>query len=251
MPKFGGIIIIIGTVINLALSCVVNKQNSGNTITRIMVSYISPDRVINNKGESFIYDFYISYYRQYRLYELPYHKTLEIDNRLIYDSTKFDFFIYNTTNKFGYLLKGPTDSFKVKMSSDSILKLRALGGTWDIADFFKEVKNKSLCKLTDINESEVYRYIFENEFYDSAYFYYKKDLKNIEFSISKTLDSSYDSKLYRVQHFIKHNGASITPALKDFYINSIEFDKKPAANENEIKALFERFIKEEKENHFK
>ncbi len=69
--------------------------------------------------------------------------------------------------------------------------------------------------------------------------------------IPQKIDWEYDSKLYRVQDFLKHEPAKITPALKDYYINSIEPGKKPTTNENEIKSLFERFIKREKTNQFK
>lgn len=219
----------------------------GNHIIRIKVTTISPDRIVDNKGVSFFNQFYISYYDRCRIYELPYHKTYEIDNRLIYDSVKYEFFICTADNNLGYLLKEPSDSFSIKIKGDSILNTRAYGGDGlTKGDLFKELKIESTKKVIEDNEKLLYRYTFINQVYDSAYFYYNSYLKDIKFSFSRPLDSTNNSKLNKIELFIKHNGPNTPAQLKAFYINSFEISIAPSENEQELKNLFERFIKQEK-----
>jgi len=177
---------------------------------------------------------------------LPYHKTYESDNKLIYDSLKYEFFVYKYNNKNGYLLKNANDSFRMQINKDSILKARAYGSNWDISETFKEVKIKGLNKLQNDSKQFIYKYIFENDIYDSAYFYYNNDLKNIRFTLSKSLDSTYNSKLYKTEFFLKHKSLSYGVELKDFYINSLEIKKIPFSNENDIINIFERINIHEK-----
>ncbi len=227
-------------------SCVISNKHSANNITRIIVSTKSPDRIVDNRVELFVNDFYISYFGQYLLYELPYHKTYEINNKLIYDSLKYEYFVYNTNNKFGYSLKNSGDSFKIKINADSILQTRAYGGTWDMGDIFKELEIKTFNKYSSGHSKITCRYTFNNIFYDSANFYYDKDIKDIKFSLSKSLDSANNSKLYKIEMFLRKDRAATALNLKDFYINSIEIKKVPVVNENELKKLFQRFLLVEK-----
>jgi hypothetical protein len=229
----------------LFCSCIKSNKKLRGNITRIKVTYVSPDRVIENKGVSFISEFYISYWGKYTIYELPYHITNEIDNVLIYDSTKYEFFICKKNKTTGYLLKNLNDSFAKKIAGDSIIATRAMAGGDGNQFGFTDIEIKSINKLSDV-EPVTYRYLFDSAFYDSAYLSYKNELKNIEFSLSKTLDSTYNSKLCKIQLFIKHDTLGILPNLKDFYINSFEISDAPSKNEQALKDLFERFIQDEK-----
>jgi len=191
-----------------------------------------------------IIDFYVSYFKQYVLYELPYHKTHEINNELVYDSVKFEYFILNSKRDYGYLIKSENDSFShFNIRKDSILNTRAYFyfDTLKKEDLFREMTMKKEDKISVGKEKEIHKYIFDHYFYDSAYFYFDKSLKQIKFSFSKSLDSTYDSKLYKMQMFIKHNKSQDTiSALKDFYINSFEIIKEPVSEE--VKKLFKRYI---------
>ncbi len=237
---------IILSVVTTLFSCLGSSKNLKRNIIRIEVTTRSPDRIVDNRGETFVHDFYISYYGQYLLYELPYHKTYEINNEVIYDSVKYEFFICNHDTKAGYLLKNIGDSLKIKIKGDSILRTRAYYGSGDMTDAFAELKIKALDKLRIINAETIYKYTFDNNFYDSAYFYYCKDLTDIEFSFSRLLDSMYNSKLCKIQLFIKKDSSITSPELKGFFINSFEIRKTPVTNEGEIKNLFDKFIQDEK-----
>jgi len=230
----------------LCITCIVNKKRLENDITRIRVTTKIPEKIVDEKGQTIVIDFYVSYYRQYMIYELPYHKTFEINNRLIYDSIKYQFFICNT-KKNGYLIKSPVDTFTRRIIGDSILLANAYGGSgWDTLDIFRELKISNITKLSGNDKKIIYKYTFQNEFYDSAYFYYNRDLKDIKFSFSKKLDAANNSKLNKVELFLKHDANNTPPQLKDFYVNSLEIAKAPGENEQELKNLFERFVKDEK-----
>lgn len=242
------ICLIILSAVTTLFSCLGSSKNLKKNIIRIGVTTRIPDRIVDNHGETFIHDFFISYYGQYLLYELPYHKTYEINNELIYDSVKYEFFICDHDTKAGYLLKNISDSLKMKIKGDSILRTRAYYGSADMTDAFAELKIKTLDKLSIINTITIYKYTFDNNFYDSAYFYYCKDLTGIEFSFSRSLDSIYNSKLCKIQLFIKKDSSVTSPELKDFFINSFEIRKAPVTNAGGIKDLFDRFIADEKKN---
>lgn len=238
-------------IFTLVYSCVTSNKKSEKEIVRCNVVTKIPEKIIENHGEMLVIDFFVSYYNQYVLYELPYHKTYEIDNKLIYDSLKYEFFIYNSNNEYGYCLKNQNDSFVLRVNKDSVLKARAYGGNVEIEAIFKEVKIKSLNNLNNDGQTCIYKYEFDNDFYDSAYFHYDTALKEIRFSLSKSFDSANNSKLYKVQLFLKQDRSAAALNLKDFYINSFEIRKAKSKNEIVLKRLFDRFIKEEKVNHFK
>jgi hypothetical protein len=246
-----GYIVIISSLFFI-YSCGINKKQSKKDIIKIMVTTTIPEKISGDHVEINTLDFYISYCDQYILYELPYHKTYAINNRMVYDSIKYDFFIYNANDNFGYCLKSINDSFKIKINSDSILKERAYGGNLDIDNIFKEIKIKSLSKLDSTDTTVTFRYVFNHKPYDSAYFFYNGNLKDVRFSLSKSLDSFYNSKLYKVQLFIKNDNASAFPNQSNFYVNSFEIKKLRIKKNTEIRGLFERLIlNEEKEHHFK
>lgn len=241
-----GRLLVIIPGIGILISCLINNEGSVDNITRISVFTKSPVRIINNQPESLVIEFYISYFGKYRVYELPYHKTYQINDKLIYDSIKYEYFIYNTNENTGYLLKRTSDTFRTRICSDSILKARAYGGVSDIVDLSRGVKIKTIDERRDKGKIFFCRYLFENDFYDSAYFYYNKDFGDIEFSLSKTLDSTYASKLVKADFFIRHTNNEGKSGLENFYVNTIEIRKVPSENPDEIKNLITRFIANEK-----
>ena len=147
--------------------------------------------------------FFISYYDSYKLYELPYHLTQEVDNALIYDSVKYDYFVHNIKNSFGFLLKALNDSFVKKFRTDSILLRSYNGGNSLNGDILSRLKITNSIVLNADSEKLIYKYIVEDKMYDSVYLYYNKNLKDIELALSSYRDSVVNSKLYKVQFFIK------------------------------------------------
>ncbi len=236
------------SIISFISSCLsIHKQSISGSIERIKITYKSPEKVVDNIGISFTSEFYISYRGQYTIYELPYHVTKQINNELIYDSTKYEYLICNKQHNMGYMVKQLTDSIGKKIAVDSIIATRAMGGGAGNLDVFAELKIKSVNKIEDTN-LVIYKYLFDNYSYDSAYFYYKDELKDVKFSFSKKMDSAHNSKLSKMQFFIKHDTINQIPGLKNFYINSFEIESAPNKNEQALKDFIERVIKKEVEN---
>jgi hypothetical protein len=239
--------LIIISIVAVLYCCGVSNKPFIDEIKKIKVTYKSPEEIIDGKGVSFLTSFNINYYKQYIVVELSYHVTSEINNKLIYDSIKYEYFVCNPVNKFGYLLKNISDSFKVKINGDSILRTRAYNGVGMDSVKFSDVGGvKSIQKL-HTSSGLIHKYLFNNDnFYDSAYFYYDEKLKWVPFSADKVLDSMNNSKLFKLEFFIKHDTAGVTPNLKDFFINSLEISEEQVTNKNGLKILFERFISDEK-----
>ncbi len=181
-----------------------------------------PVTIEDGQPKTSVITFYINYFTDCMVYELPYHKTFEIDNRLIYDSVKYEYLICNKSGSAGCLFKSLSDSSFTRVNSDSVLKLRAYGQFHDMVDVFKEVKPLSIQSKTGSGEIVIWRYLFHHYFYDSAYLCYNATLKDIPFSFSPTLDSVNNSKLVQIQFFIKHEQPDTNIELRDFFINSFE-----------------------------
>lgn len=226
--------------------CSDNAVISGQLGNRILISTKMPIRIVDGKAEFSIIDFYVNYLNGYIIYELPYHKTYQINDHLVYDSVKYEYFICESNGKTGRLFKNIGDSFGVRIAADSIVKSRAYGGVWDMADVFKEVVIKTIDVKKGKGDNFYCRYIFENSCYDSAYFYYDKGLRGIPFSLSKSLDSVYNSKLVQVDFFIEHDIKLTPSSLEGFYVNSISIKRVSSPVPEQIKALLRRFINSDK-----
>ncbi len=201
-----------------------------------------PLGVVKGKGISEKVDFFISYKDNYTIYELSFHKTLENEFKLIYDSIKYEYFIFNNKDSFGFNLKSLNDSFRNKLDRDSILKGRGFDQGKGNYDVFKDIKVKSKSLIYMGINKKYYSYILENIFYDSAHLYFDDNLKDIQFSISKPLDSIYNSKLIKFQLFLKQDSlVKANPELKNFFVSSIQIKKEKSSDEQSLINLFKRF----------
>ncbi|MGG9961613.1 hypothetical protein [Ferruginibacter sp. SUN106] len=148
------------------------------------------------------------------------------------------------------MLKDIRDSLGKKIAGDTILAARAFNGdnrNFDMADSLKALGKTTIVRERLSENEFIDKYYFANpNFYDSAYFHYSNELRTIRFTISNTLDSVNNSKLLKVQYFIKHDDSKTAPKFKNFYINSFEIQNAPAKNESALKDLFDRFIAQEK-----
>lgn len=230
-------------------SCLLSTGNKGNNYTRIKIIYKSPDYIMNDKEHWFEVEKFITYNSDYTICELPYNKFYTVNDSLVYDSLKYEYFICNEMNRTGFLLNKITDSLTNKISADSILKTRVYNGNVDIADSLKTMGKATILreKISE-NKFLIKYYFLEHHFYDSAYFYYSNELRNIKYTISKSLDSINNAKLIKVQYFIKHDESKTPEKFKNFYINSLEIQNAPAPDEGPLKILFDRFIAVEKKS---
>jgi hypothetical protein len=229
------------------ISCSSKYSNRQEQIKRIKISAIMPVEIINGYGIKDTLAIFASYFNKYRIYELHYHNTMEVDNKLIYDSSKYDYFINNSDKDFGYFLKNISDSFIKKINSDSILCKRAFCGGKGQSTSEPDTLNPIL--IVTKQKKSIYKLLPGSGVYDSLYFYYDDTLTDIDFSWSKHYDSMYNSKLYKIEMFIHPNFTDEkNPNLKDYYISSFEIKSEPVKNEEELKKLFDRFIEFDKRN---
>lgn len=230
-------------IVSSTNSCSSKITNSNERINRILISTRIPVKAFNNEGFVDIIDFYLNYYKDYIVYELPYHKTFEIDGRPIYDSVKYDFFVYKINDRFGYLLKNFDEPFTNRISSDSILKARAYGGgVYENPDSFLEFKYEGKSVLKNANDEMIIKYTLNNDIADSIYFYFNSNLRKITFSLSRSMDSVYNSKLVKFEAFLKHDSNIIVSDRKNFFVSSIEMRKDVRTDSAEIKALILRYV---------
>lgn len=208
-------------------------------IGRIKFSFIMPIRVTERKGIVDTMSFFVSYYDHYRLYELPYHK-LDRDETLTTDSIKYNYFICNSNNAFGYVFDNVIDSFLRKVNKDSILKPRAVGG----GDNVINLSNINIIgtKKIGIGNKFILKNTVSDIYYDSLYLHFDSNLKDIKFCLSKSMDSMYNSKLYKFEMFLKYDSiAKANPQLTDFFVNRLEIKKEKSEDEQALINLFKRF----------
>lgn len=221
---------------------------SKNNLTRIKVKFCTPITIENDKliGDTIIV--FISNFLNYKIIELPNRVSLQDGLEVIYDTINYEYLIENITKKEGYMLKGLNDTFKLISNKDSIINSRAFKGLK--GDFVETDKMGLITKGEKIGNGKLYikKYLTTKVIYDSLYFYYDTNLKDLNFSLSKQLDIINDSKLFKIEMFIKSDSLkNAFPNAKDFFKNSIEFMIEKNNKESELLTLLNRFIKFEKQ----
>lgn len=240
---------VIYTLLYLLVSCSLKEHETNNIIRRIKVSFSTPANILSGKGIGDSISIFVNYSGNYIIYELPYHKTLQEKNKLIYDSIKYNLLFCNSENHLGFYLANEGDKIGKKINCDSILVSRAFYGGFGFPQKNEFTKDSIPVIVSSEKDQSIYRYKYNGEFYDSAYFTYKKYYKDFEFIFIKHYDSIYNSKLSKIQLFIRHDKKlDENPELKNFFITSYEMKDEPIKNEKEIKQLFDRFIEFDKGN---
>ena len=221
----------------VSISC-----NIKSKIQQISFTFSSPRVVKDGKGIKDEIKFYITYFENYTVYELPVRETSSIDNFLIYDTINYEYFIIvNKINK-GYLLKNLKDQKRFPIDVDSLLKERCFNGGKGDYDIFQNLvlnKKKEIEKTID---TKLVKYSFSKSIIDSAYLYFDKNLLEIPFSLSKSLNLEYSSKLVKIKYFLKHENVGKNEDVEnDFFVTYLEIKKAHRSNEKEIINLIKRF----------
>ena len=217
----------------LLYGCLPGKKSmqSNNDKINFFFTYVMK---INGVVARDTFNMYITQVDKYITYEIPYHLTSEIDNILIYDSLKYEFFIYDSTKNYGYLFRNLTDTLAKQIIKDSLLKSRAM---MDIEMSSVEKIFKITSNSETINGNEIiHKYYILDTLTDSSYYYYKPHINNNRFSLSRILDSRYNSQLYKIILFYKKGifsdkDSGIFDGLK------MEIKKVPLTNLAQMKIL--------------
>lgn len=183
--------------------------------------------------EIFKSDFNKFTYMDLVLYELPYRESFAINDSLISDSVKYEYFIFNTRHQDGYLLKKITDSFGKKKNIDSILIPRAYYHY--TFDSILNLKNKHKIKYEGKDKIRI-NFLSHNENTDSIIANFNVAFKNLQYTLAPKLDSTFQSKLYKVEYWYKTKGKNRIPLVATFEIKRDKIKNTP-----EIRQLFCRF----------
>jgi hypothetical protein len=187
----------------------------------------------------------ISYHNDYILYRLS--PTIEFKTGKKISGTE-PYFIFKKRNSNGFLFSSLKDiSSGVKYSVDSILSTRGMKGTdfdtppdslWHLVDTISDDRK------TFFLEKYAATKIIDETTIDSIYYYYAKNLKKVEYSFSKKLDSLRNSKLYKIELiFNKKFSSSYNGTLprREFLF---ELRDKNLQNKSEIISFFKKFEKQ-------
>jgi hypothetical protein len=225
------------------ISCSVHNRANSNDFSRLKIGFKMPLKFIQEKPIGDTDFFFVSYFKNYTLYEISTRTELQINNKVVYtDSLVYHYFIQKRNSNYGFVLKNLEDSFSNKVDADSFLLHQAMKGgrghsiELPLSEFIK------FKKVREENGSEIYLQILEpNENYDSLEMVCKKSLKNIPFSWSSLIDSATNSKLCNFNLYLKVPRDKLP--FKEFFVNRFELETAPVDNEKELRELFQRFEK--------
>lgn len=145
----------------------------------------------------------IVYYKNYRLYHLPKARILETEDKVPNDNT---YFLYQKDSSYGVEFKTTNKKFNNIIVVDSFLKERAFAGA-----ILQNGPNDTLVEIIKSeNGNLLEKYVPKennNNYFDSLFFYYTNDLKSIDFSFSKKMDSLKMMKFFKVR-LINNEGFS-------------------------------------------
>ncbi len=240
-------IAIVGISLTYYCSCSTIKDNYTDNVTKIYLTFNMPvvkldGELINVEDSLCIY-----YYKNYVLYQLPNHFSLENENKVILQEIRYNYFIYRKNDKYGYEFNSLNDSVGEKRVVDSLLSKKAFFNT-----NFYDKKTDSLIKILQYSKANTLLYIYvpkvkyDETYGDTLLLYFTKKLKNVDYTFSKELDSSTNLKLYEIK-LLYNKGYSTTYNITlpkrefRFAINELSVN-----NPQEVKSFCERYEAESK-----
>jgi hypothetical protein len=161
----------------------------------------------------------------------------------VYETSKSNYFIFKKTQPTGYLFRDLEDKNPKTENVDSLFKKKYFSGF-----VLKPSINDSLIDKKEISDMLVMKFIskkhFDESYPDTTIYLFKKDKNNIDYSISKPIDTLKNLKLSKIRYIYNDekskNYSFILPA-RELNLELFEFKLQ---NENEIIDFIDRFAKE-------
>ena len=143
---------------------------------------------------------FISYYKNFVIYTLPYTYSMQFQGKIINEYIKFEYFIYNKNELHGVKFKSLDDSIGVKITVDSIVKSKS----YSDSKFFVHPGDSLVYKRTYSSGNEIIeKYVpevkYDETYNDTSFYYYEDKLRNVDFSFSKQMDSAHQLKLVKIR----------------------------------------------------
>ncbi len=141
----------------------------------------------------------IAYYKNYIVYSMPYTYGNIVDGVMTNGEKRYTHFVFRQGEKTGVYFNNRSGTMKSSLVGVDTFLLAHGYATDFKTDSLKLVESMRL----DKGDSVLEKYIIpnkHNEFeFDSLYCYFSKSMKNIDYSLSKSLDSIRATKLYKVR----------------------------------------------------
>jgi hypothetical protein len=185
------------------------------------------------------------------LYELPHFESFEeneIDSNgqikaVAYkDTFYFDLFVFRKTDSYGYMVKNLADSFCNRKKIDSVIGVRTFKDL-DVANMLQMGANFDQVVKQSKNVF-IRKYVAKDTAYDSLYYYFDNRLKTIAYSISPRLDSSFHSKVYKLEGLLKKDTSARGTYLNRYKKIVFQLSEIEVPNQKEFTNFFARFKKE-------
>lgn len=186
----------------LTLTIISCKPQNYLTSTPDKIGIYSSFPIIKTSGEFTILNDSVYFYSlgKYEMYVLPIRHLLQVEGNYKETDKTYEYFTYKKGDLYGSYTITLNDSVNKKYLVDSLRKSKGFYGVemeklLDSSYFVNETMDKYgiLIKKYIYNSSNT-----ENAF-DTIYMYFNHKLKNIPFSFSKVLDSTIDSKLFKIR----------------------------------------------------
>lgn len=218
---------------------------SNNRLTSIELSFSYPVSFYKEKDEIKIYNItdtlLIFYYSDYILYRLSGTKKFETGEKI---AGSEPYFIFNKKSKSGFLFSSLNDSsMGTKFPIDSFLANRGARGK----DFDFPVDSAwSLVEVVRNNQSIIidkYGFIKQGDetTIDSIYYYYAKNMNDIQYSLSKKLDSIKAMKLFKIRMLYNEKFSPSSSSTLPRREIVFEIRRIVVANAKEIIGFIEKF----------
>jgi hypothetical protein len=237
-------LVILYIVIIGCISCITSKSKKASAYSKVQLTFIMPYAISPVLVDTTPVIVGIVYVGDYVMYELQRRKINSLNEKPLHDTIKIEYFVFNKKQHFGYLYQSLNDDNAVKLSADSILNKRGLRA-FSLKPGFN---SNSYVRYLQRSKNEV-MYVYDTKEpdgnIDSAYLYFNKEYKSIQYSISAKLDSSFDSKFFRMEFLAKKSTGENADYINQFRMISLTMKPVPVTNEKELDAFFERYKKME------
>jgi hypothetical protein len=139
----------------------------------------------------------ITFCDKYILYQLPRTRILQSEQRM---ANQDKFFLHSRDSIYGVLFKTAEPKFESRMMVDSFVNMYALGRLFIQPTDNDTIVEKEFAKGKIKLEKYIPKRKPSEDYFDSLFFYYSNDIsKEVNFSLSKQLDSIKKSKLVEIR----------------------------------------------------
>jgi hypothetical protein len=226
-------LLLMNTVLAVCFFCLLACSNVNKTASSEMIKLqvTSWFEIADTTGgvNTFKDTLYVYYKDKHVLYELPYKRIYMKENKSSMGNKEFDYFIHNKGATIGWRFRLLTDMNKGRLENvDSLVKKAAFAGsaTGSLIDEYTLLKEKDESTNDDTFIKKYFMSLPENDNYpDTVLLCFSNKLKNIDYPLSRDLDSLTNSKLYRLKLMYRQRYYQEYKKLIPARVIEIKFEK--------------------------